>query len=386
MSSLRSPLHRHAPLAVDDATAQRLWRGVVKRREQRSTRRLGGGVAQGFALGALVALLLVVGIDRWRGRAASSEPQQLALGDGRPLGVLEAGANEAAVHAPLADGSRIALDPGTLLQPLENSGQSLVLLLVRGRATFDVRPHGPRHWSIECGLATVEVTGTRFVLTRSRDRLRVEVERGAVLVRGERVAERVQRLGAGQALEVVERSQPFDASSASTVPAPVPSASAAPTANDAAWRDLARRGAYADAYRLLGPGGVGSEVAHSASARDLMQLADVARLSGHPADAVAPLERVVSKYPGDPSAPLAAFTLGKIHLGMGQGARAAADFDRAIALGLSVGLVEDAYVHSIEAREAAGDAAGARARAEAYLRRFPTSKRAEELAGRLGGR
>lgn len=29
-------------------------------------------------------------------------------------------------------------------------------------ADFEVRPGGPRHWTIECGLATVEVVGTAF--------------------------------------------------------------------------------------------------------------------------------------------------------------------------------------------------------------------------------
>ena len=91
------------------------------------------------------------------------------------------------------------------------------------------------------------------------------------------------------------------------------------------------------------PSGLTRE-ASGASVDDLLMLADVARLSAHGADAVAPLSRVVTDHAGDASAPLAAFTLGRLELdslgrpgGGGHGVRRAA-----IALaGLPAGLVEE---------------------------------------------
>jgi transmembrane sensor len=342
----------------------------------------------GFAMGALAAVTLLLGIDeirRHRAREAWGGGGPLALATGGALGVIETGTGAPATHVALADGSSLSLEPATRLEPLENTAHALVLLLAGGRATFDVHPGGPRRWSIECGLATVEVVGTGFTLSRLPDRLEVDVDHGTVLVRGERVRDRVQRLTAGAHLEVSVAAAP------SPAPPPSPPATQAPAAPPAppqrAWRELATHGAYADAYRLLGPNGMGSEVARSASPGDLMTLADVARLSGHPAEAVAPLTRVISEHPDDSRAPLAAFTLGKIHLNAsGQAAAAADDFGRAILLGLSSGLLDDAYAYLVEARSRAGDARGARAAAEAYARRFPDSPRAKELVARTSAR
>lgn len=46
-----------------------------------------------------------------------------------------------------------------------------------------VQPGGPRRWQVEGGLATIEVVGTA-------GRLRVSVQRGAIVVRGEGVPDR----------------------------------------------------------------------------------------------------------------------------------------------------------------------------------------------------
>jgi transmembrane sensor len=113
---------------------------------------------------------------------------------------------------------------------------------------------------------------------------------------------------------------------------------------------------------------------------DLLALADVARLSGHPADAVIPLTRVVTEHAGDPRASLAAFTLGRLELdSLRHPALAAAAFERAMALGLPQSLQEDALARLVEARAQAADAPGARSAAEEYERRFPAGKRLDEV-------
>jgi hypothetical protein len=138
-----------------------------------------------------------------------------------------------------------------------------------------------------------------------------------------------------------------------------------------AWQDLARRGSYAEAYGALGARGV-ERVSDSGEVADLLAVADVARLSGHPIDAVAPLARVLTDHRTDPRAPLAAFTLGRVQADtIGNPAAAAQAFALAIVLGLPAGLVEDAYARLVETRAHAGDRAGARAAAAAYRERFP---------------
>jgi transmembrane sensor len=63
-------------------------------------------------------------------------------------------------------------------------------------------------------------------------------------------------------------------------------------------------------------------------------LADVARLSGHPADAVVPLRRFLDAHASHPEAPLAAITLARVELALGRPAAAASAFERAEALGV----------------------------------------------------
>jgi len=389
MTTLRVPIRDLSPLPVDAATSQRLYRGVVERRERRHERAMRRGMVLWFAVGAMAATVPVMGHEWWRSRGAkeiAAVEGPVTLVGGRSLAVLETRETASVTETDLADGSVLLLDSGTRLESLENTSSAVSLLLTRGRATFDIRPGGPRRWSIECGLATVEVVGTRFTITRAGDHLDVDVERGTVLVRGERVADRVQRLTAGGHIEVsgsVVKEAVQEAPAKSEANAAPPSAlpEAPPAAHG--WRELATRGHYADAYRLLGPSGMGSAVVRSGSAADLMALADVARLSGHPGDAVAPLERIVSEHPDDPRAPLSAFTLGKIHLSaLGRPALAAKDFERALVMGLPSGLVEDTYAYLVEAKSAAGDIAGARATAQAYRTRFPASARAKDVLER----
>src|SRR5262249_44964351 len=154
-------------------------------------RPLFAGVA--FAATAAAALLVW-----WLGR---SGPGPLA-GGGAPLA---SGATlSAPVDVPLSDGSRVVLEQGAALGGLADGGGRFVAVLRGGRCRFDVRPGGPRRWTIETDLATVEVVGTAFTVERGAKRLEVGVERGVVVVRGERVPGRVRRLTAGERVVVEE--------------------------------------------------------------------------------------------------------------------------------------------------------------------------------------
>jgi transmembrane sensor len=151
------------------------------------------------------------------------------------------------------------------------------------------------------------------------------------------------------------------------------------------WKQLAARGENAKAYDQLGPAGL-ADVTKSASVGDLFALADVARLSGHPADARAPLERIVAESPTDARASLAALTLGRIQLrSLGAPAAAAASLEKALGIGLPAGLDQDAYGLLIESRATAGDRAGARVAYEQYRARFPQSAAGAELQRWVSG-
>lgn len=126
-----------------------------------------------------------------------------------------------------------------------------------------------------------------------------------------------------------------------------------------------------------GPGTVRNDAA------DLMLAADVARMSKHSDQAVAPLRKLLANHPGDPRAALAAFTLGRVLLDeLGRPREAAEAFARAHAMGGA--MAQDALAREVEAWSRAGDAATARARAEEYVRTYPGGRR-ERSVRKFGG-
>jgi len=346
----------------------------------------------GFGLAAAGALAAVV---RHSVSAPIAGPVRLA--DGAELRALRS--DDTVSEYALDDGSRVELTPGASVEALANDASELVLV-ERGTATFDVRPGGARRWTIECGLATVVVVGTRFTVEQSAQRLRVSVARGAVLVRGERVPERARRLGAGDEI-VIEAESPTqrashraaieapssppsdEAQSALALPAAAPER-AVIVARERSWRTLAASGAWERAYAELGAAGI-VRAATRASVDELLALADVARLSGHPSDALAPLERIVDAHPQDANAPLAAFTLGRVASDqLHQPARAARAFEQALALGLPAALRPDALSRLARAHDAAANGAEASRAAARYLADYPDGPQRAAMQALVG--
>jgi transmembrane sensor len=372
VSAARPPLKDRLRMPDQEAALARIWANVDSGRGLPAARapRLDRPALAGLGLAVAAAAAIWVGL--WR-----QDPGPLRLADGRPIAAVKA--PPAGEVLAMSDGSRVTLSAGARFEPLLSSGTSFVGMLESGRAQFEVRPGGPRRWQIECGLATVEVVGTGFTCERAPGRLRVAVQHGVVLVRGDRVRDRAQRLAAGETLEVTDAPAAAAAGTApapgAAPPAPDPSIPARPQPPDApAWRQLARSGRPRDAFAALGQRGLARE-ARQAGVPDLLLLADVARLSGHPRDAVAPLQRLLDVYPRDPQAPLAAFALGRLQMdALEAPSRAAAALERALALGLPQSLREDARGRLVEAYERAGNPAAARAAAQTYRREFPDGR------------
>lgn len=383
MSGLPAPVKDLLRDPLGEEAVQRVWRRIGEQRA-RSSRAAWRPVGLGVAFATVVIALALLWVDvRSGGQQAPAAGGALLLAGGGAVPSLEA---RASAPAPppvlLSDGSTLTLTPGARLDPLENSAGSFSLLLAAGRVDFAVHKGGSRRWAIECGLATVEVIGTHFAIERSDARVRIEVMEGVVLVRGERLPDRVRRLVAGESLDVQATRGEIDGDALRGTPAPAAQPTAAVSAipqlrstpAPPAWHELARQGRYEHAYDALGPGGVAG-VIQGRSVDDLLTLADIARLSDHPTEAIAPLSTLVRDHPGDKRAALAAFTLGRIQLDtLGQPGAAAGAFTDAIALGLSSSLVEDARARIVEARARAGDVAGARVAAEEYERQFPNGR------------
>ena len=403
MAEPRAPMKDLLRDPISEQDIQRAWRGIQAarvRQESSGSRRTVAWIAAGALATCLVLMLasLLPGPS-----SGDGEAQALRAESGEPLEILSSAVAEPR-DVKLSDGSRITLEPGAEAEVLENTGRSFTTLLRRGKTHFEVRPGGPRRWSVECSLATIEVVGTAFTVTRTEHQVRVDVRRGIVLVRGERVPERVRRLTAGQYIELSDEAspapgpvapepvQPVPAEPAPT-PTPEPVMPEAPTpavqsspppapppAAAGSWRAAAAKGDHNVAFARLGEAGLRREARKAQDIETLLALADVARQSGHPRQAADVLELAAREHAGDPRAGLAAFTLGRLQLEtLGEPARAAEAFARVIALGEPRGLLEDAQARLVQAHARAGQWEQAREAAARYEQLYPEGYRLQDV-------
>jgi len=253
--------------------------------------------------------------------------------------------------------------PQLSIEPVDASAKVAGDELQSGRVRVKLAKAAKRKF--RAGVVEIEATGAQFLMERA-DAVWVRVEEGEAIVRwpgGEAV------LHAGGEGWYPPAAEPEESETVQAPPRPKRPSGAKP----AAWKRLAEAGDFSAAYDELhkSHAPVGDEPA------ELLLSADVARLSHHPADAVAPLQQVLKRHGADPRAPLAAFTLGRVLLDeLGRPAEAAEAFAKARASAPSGPLADDALAREVEARSRAGDTAKARALAEDYLRRLPNGPRA----------
>lgn len=373
MNRLPDPIGSVLERDEDEHRLHRNWEGTRARMAARERPRLTPR-ARATAIGLAFATAALVAFVAW---PRAVEGPLLTDAGGLPVAA-ESVARPRTLR--FDDGSAIELASGARVVPRMNDARRFELVLERGRTRVEVTPGGARAWTIDAGIATVHVVGTAFVVERDERTVRVEVERGRVRVEGDSVPNGARELGAGDRIEVhAERTSraddvgdaddanrdstsevalgpesdsaesdgdlgsgsTFESDEGSTVVegessgARLASSSTrrTPEPRDAAWQTLAERGEHRAAYDALSPSGL-ERRARAASARELLLLADVARLSGHPADAVVPLRRFLETHAAHPEAPLAAITLARVELALGRPAAAANAFERAQALGV----------------------------------------------------
>jgi len=355
MSKLRAPVREQLETRLDENAIQRVWLGVERRRAGRVfNRRAGATAALAFAALGLIVVLIVVVFPGFNGRNRGPTPAPqsvgpLALRTGAPLSALGGQAPES---SDLSDGSQIALEAGSVLEVLENSSRTFVSVLRRGQASFEVQPGGPRRWTIEAGVASVEVVGTGFSVMRRGDDVEVTVRHGVVLVRSELIRDRVQRLTAGQSLLIPA---PRPASAAAAVSAAAPAAAAPERTFE-------------------------SQAPAPLPLQSLLEQADDQRRRGDVRGAEAALRRALAEHGSEPQAALTAFTLGKLLVDAGgRPAEGALAFERCLALSPPSALAEDALFRLADAEAKAGDLARAAVAARTYGERYPNGRHSRQL-------
>jgi transmembrane sensor len=415
MTPFKTPIKELFDDSVDDARIDALVRRAPVLRARRLMRRRAAGVSITAAL-----LLAVVSVKlRTERSSAGASIALLRTDSGRTFGSLEASQTSREIR--LDDGSALTVQENTPLNVRQtDGGRSVVLSMQRGAISTRLRPG--RQWRLELGAGLV-VTAVQLplALELTHDAQRntvVNVTEGTATLDQPHAQGEVLRQGqlfaqAGAHVElhrgetyrmsfvmpqiavasptnsapVVAQTTPVTGQQLSTptVAGTTTHASGTTTANSrldraSQWRTLAREQAYDQAYNALGSSTVATETARVESAEDLMTLADVARLSGHPSEAVAPLQRLLSTHGSDSNAPLAAFELGRIQLSsLRNPVAAAAAFERALSLGAPRSLEENAYVLLVDARVRAGDRAGAQDAANRYRERFANGARSADV-------
>ncbi|MFT3922676.1 MAG: FecR domain-containing protein [Myxococcales bacterium] len=412
----------------DPATRVKHWRAIHARRgaapKPADRTKFLVGTLVGSGLAAAVVAMLLVFAPRDVAREQVVAASALLLSSGAPLQPVEA--EQADVELVLTDASRIRLAAGARLVPLVSTASRVDLALERGSALFSVTPGGPRRWSVAAGAVRVEVVGTEFRVSRASGQVEVQVAHGIVLVSGQTVPGGAQRLTAGDQLRVESSavaSAPQVLPPAPVIPevtaqiappvevAPTPlespvddplasvsarsprkkrpgshsggpnwSSLSAGSEADAKWRLELGEGRYDAAYRALGSAQFAHATRLARSAEELLDLADVARLSGHARDAVIPLKRLLDDFSDSPHAAVAAFTLGRTLLDQMHDATGAAQaFQRAIGLRPPHALLEDCHARLVQAQLQAGARDEAQRAADKYRMLFPNGRHLAEL-------
>jgi transmembrane sensor len=273
---------------------------------------------------------------------------------------------------PFADSHSLVLNDGSEVTPAtvttavhveEQSPTRTAVRLRSGSAQFRVPHNAHRRFYVNAGAVEIEDLGTVFRVTHEAGgKVQVAVSEGRVVVRHLATASRVE-LGAGE-------SRTFE---------PQPVAEKAPGLQPAALQE--QEAPKEPPKQTAAPSPEGANPSSTTRVRSgedpaaLLLAADLARREHNPQAAVASLRRLVEKYPKDPRAPSAAFTLGWVLLtDLGRPREAAAAFEEAERHASRGMLAEDATARVAEAWQRAGDSHRAAEAARRYQRLYPTGR------------
>ncbi|HET9930851.1 MAG TPA: FecR domain-containing protein [Polyangiaceae bacterium] len=372
MTEPASDRSRHVVVDVSEARIARLWGNVSARLERpRGARR--------WMMGALAAgtLAAAAGVAVVHFRS----PSELASPSVWEGARLETAADRMSVS--LVDGSRLTLDPNSQVAVQDRSTSAVKLVVERGRLACDVTHREGRSFVVVAGGVEVRVVGTLFSVASERAegavRVEVNVERGAVEVRAPGESS-VARVEAGHSWSQLTRVQTAAASSApSSAAAPAPSA-AEPVPSAGMELSVPAPGASAAALTVAPPSNsrralqVAPAASSSASpsARELFEQASGLWRDGRPAEAAQAYQNLLSTYPRDARAGLAAFELGRLRMDrLGDLPGALKALERALTTAPGSSFREDALARIVRASSTLGNASRCNSAREQYLREFP---------------
>jgi ferric-dicitrate binding protein FerR (iron transport regulator) len=316
------------------------------------------------------------------------------------VGAVLAAPETEALPVHFSDGTLVTMSSATVARVTETNQRGATIALEHGSLSLAVVHRAASEWHVAAGPFTVLVTGTKFDVRwiASEGRLTLDLHEGSVTVTGPTLGDGGKRMLPGDTLRVSMPAAtgalpvlpsavdggPMVAAPAGEPEAPIvrPGEEANalpkdPAIKDAtAWRQMALDGHYAQALAAAEAEGF-EAVCRRASVADLLLLGDSARFAGSPKRAEHALGLVRKRAVGSHEAAMAAFALGRLasseQANFGAAARWFQTYLREEPGGR---LAREAMGRLIESQSAAGDTAGARLTASAYLAKYPAGPHA----------
>jgi len=395
-----SDLRDHADEARIDRVWDRLERDLPGRERSHSR-----ATSLFVALAAATISAFAAGV--WIGSHSSDDGSATAIRavqpeSSAPTDVLAAGTRQRVY--PLPGGGTLTLAPGSTVEIDHLDAGAITLRLVRGEASLDTTGAG-RSAAMIAEDARVEARdGSVVSIRRNESDIDVRVASGSARLFSPAGS---RELSSGERLEAIPmrshapisradddgdpRPRPTAAlpRNIAPLPLPLPLPTETPSVTVAApdWRTRYNAGELAQALDLLRqqPGGIDGAITSARSAAELAAISDIARakVGGDPAAALKALTQLVERFPSDPYAEIAAFTLGGMYEKMGQADQAQKYFQRARSLkGV---LAEDALCKQIRAEHRAGRKDEASRMSREYVNKYPDGRCKEDVDRILSG-
>jgi transmembrane sensor len=264
-----------------------------------------------------------------------------------------------ALSVSLVDGSTLKVEPRSRVEVRNHAASALKLVLAHGRIACDVTHREGRSFVVAAGGVEVRVIGTRFSVANEAaeggTRVEVRVERGVVEVHGAGPDAEVVRVDAGHSWSQLTKTEALAVPEAEAPPDDQPEP-AAPTTSPTKPRVTAHAARPAPS-----------------DARELFEEARGQWRAGKMEEAARTYQALLTAYPRDPRAGLAAFELGRLRMDrLNDMPGAVQALEQAVALAPGAELREDALARLVAASAAAHDHARcARARSR-YLTEYPS--------------
>ncbi len=347
------------------------WREIAGRMRKQAAPR---GFGWGRAAFAVVLIAIAILASKPWSKGQGIEGTALETDEGQTQAVT------------LVEGSRVVLGPSSRLTMMNVQADRVRLRLDRGVIDVEASHRAGRTFTITAKQLDIEIVGTRFRVDvgDASGNADVTVTEGRVRVTSHDDPTHPRYLGAGESWSTRAAIAP---STASAAPVVVVSADAgAPHVVPPRPRlspkflDLFKGGRYNDAYAL-----VAEDFSSRCSVLDadgLFEIAEAARLSGHPRDAATAFDALHTRFHGDKRAPVAALEAARIELDLDEPRAAKAALDDAITLPLDPFLREVADARRIQALEEIGDRAECAAARDRYLDAYPQGSHRASVAKR----